>query len=218
MRGGFFNNINGDRKYNAGHWAEFFAQFIGNGVYGKSASNMQVCAGDGLNVSIMTGSCFINGYHGYADGTDTFKIDYGGAYPRIDRIVIRLDMPGRKIEPALIKGDAAEAPAAPDIVRDGTYYDICIAEIYVAANADVITQADITDTRGDTALCGYVTGVIKQVDTTELFAQYQAAWNDFIAQLGESDKVTINTEDVYGRKLTDSVRMQQSFGSMFTMI
>ena len=49
-------------------------------------------------------------------------------------------------------------------------------------------------------------------------AQYDASWQKFAAQLGESDHVTIDTKDVQGRKLTESIQMQQSFGSMFTMI
>lgn len=218
MRSSFFNSDNGDRKYRAEHWAEYFAQFIGNGVYAKDATNMQVQAHMGRTVKIAVGSCFIEGYTGYADGSDVLLIDYGGSAPRIDRIVARLDLPKKWIQPQVIKGEVAENPTAPDIIRDGTYYDICLAEITVPANATVISQSDIRDTRLDNGLCGAVTGLIKQISTTEFLAQYEAMLDDFFSQLGENDHITINTRDVQGRKLTEAIIAQQSFGSMFTMI
>jgi hypothetical protein len=48
-------------------------------------------------------------------------------------------------------------------------------------NTSTITQAMITDFR-TSALCGYVTGLIKQVDTSTLFAQWQAAYEAYYAQ------------------------------------
>ena len=176
MRSSFFNSLNGDRKYNATHWAEYFSQFIGNGVYAEPSTSMQVQAVKGMTVKVGAGACFINGYAGYADGSDALTLDLGTSAKRIDRIVIRLDYSLRSIYPAIIKGTAASSPVAPAIVRDGTYYDICIAEITVGINAAEITQSDIKDVRGDNTVCGWVAGTIDQIDTTELFAQYEAQW------------------------------------------
>lgn len=97
MRSGFFNSFLGDRKYSAANWAEYFSRFIGNGVYANPATSMQVQAAGGLTVRIAAGSCFINGYTGYSDGSDVLKLQYGGTYPRIDRVVIRLDMTTRSV-------------------------------------------------------------------------------------------------------------------------
>lgn len=176
MRSSFFNSLNGDRKYNATHWAEYFSQFIGNGVYAEPSTSMQVQATKGMAVKVGAGACFINGYAGYGDGSDVLTLDLGTSAKRIDRIVIRLDYSLRSIYPAIIKGTAASSPVAPAIVRDGTYYDICIAEITVGINAAEITQSDIKDVRGDNTVCGWVAGTIDQIDTTELFAQYEAQW------------------------------------------
>ena len=195
MRGSFFNSLDGDRKYNAGHWAEYFSQFLTNGIYAEPAESMQVQAAGGLDVLIAAGSCFINGYAGYSDGTDKVTVEYGGSSPRIDRIVICLDMQGRRIYPAVRKGTAAASPSAPGIIRDGTFYDIGIASVYVKANATEITQADITDTRSDTSLCGWVTGVIDQIDTTALFAQYEAQWELLRAACAQDEAAVIAAWD-----------------------
>lgn len=199
MKSFCWDSKNKDRRYYADDWARYFAQFISNGVYAFTATNMQVQANGGRTVKIAVGSCFIKGRAGYAEGDDVLTLDFGGGGPRIDRIVARLDVPNREIQPYVIKGEVADTPIAPDIIRDGTYFDLCLAEIKVSANATEITQADITDVRGNNEVCGWVKGLIEQMDTTELFAQIYQAWYDFAAQLGESDHVTINTADETAR-------------------
>lgn len=218
MRSVFFNDLDGDRVYDAEDWAEYFAQFIGNGVYANPSTGMQIQSGGGLAVKVAVGACFINGHGGYADGDDVLTLDYGGSSPRIDRIVARLDVPNREIQPYIIKGEVSAVPAAPDIVRDGTYYDLCLAEISVAANATEITQADIRDTRWYTSICGYVAGLIKQVNTTDLFAQFEAAWDKFISGLADSDHVTIDTADRKARADIKAIRSQGQFADLFGII
>lgn len=58
----FFNAVDGDRVYSAADWAEYFASFIGNGVFGSPSTNLQVSPGDGMNVSVAAGLAWINGY------------------------------------------------------------------------------------------------------------------------------------------------------------
>lgn len=184
MRSGFFNSHLGDRKYSAEDWADYFRQFIGNGVYANPATSMQVQAADGLTVRVAAGSCFINGYTGHSDGSDVLKLQYGGTYPRIDRIVIRLDMTTRSIYPAVIMGNEAETPSPPDIIRKASVYDLCAAEITVGANVTEIQQSDIADKRFDADVCGIVAGLIEQIDADEYISQmqfaYEIAWQMFL--------------------------------------
>lgn len=190
MRSGFFNSHLGDRKYSAEDWADYFSQFIGNGVYANPATSMQVQAAGKLAVKIAAGSCFINGYVGYSDGSDVLKLQYGGTYPRIDRIVIRLDMTTRSIYPAVIMGNEAETPSPPDIIRKSTVYDLCAAEVTVGANVTEIRQSDITDMRFDTAVCGIVAGLLTQIDTDDYISQMVAA----ITEASELALLTVSAE------------------------
>lgn len=190
MRSGFFNSYLGDRKYSAEDWADYFRQFIGNGVYANPATSMQVQAAGGLTVQIAAGSCFINGYVGYSDGLDVLKLQYGGAYPRIDRIVIRLDMTTRSIYPVVIMGNEAETPSPPDIIRKASVYDLCTAEITVGANVTEIRQSDIKDMRFDTAVCGIVAGLLTQIDTDDYISQMTAA----ITAASELALIMVSTE------------------------
>ncbi|MDE6763112.1 MAG: hypothetical protein K2J73_05485 [Oscillospiraceae bacterium] len=198
MRSGFFNSHLGDRKYSAEDWADYFRQFIGNGVYANPAISMQVQAAGKLTVRIAAGSCFINGYVGYSDGSDVLKLKYGGTYPRIDRIVIRLDMTTRSIYPAVIMGNEAETPSPPDIIRKSSVYDLCAAEITVGANVTEIRQSDIKDMRFDTDVCGIVAGLIDQIDTDDYISQMTAA----ITAASELALLTVSAE---WNKFLDSV-------------
>ena len=218
MKSFCWNSKNKDRRYYAEDWARYFAQFIGNGVYAATATNMQVQADGGRNVRIAVGSCFIAGRAGYAEGDDVLTLDYGGGGPRIDRIVARMDVAKREIQPQIIKGEVAEEPTAPDIIRNGSYYDLCLAEITVPANATVISQADIRDTRFDDELCGVVAGVIKQISTSGFLAQYEAALNDLISKLGEDDHITIDTADRKARADIRSMSSQIPFENNFKLV
>ncbi|MEE1171391.1 MAG: hypothetical protein U0K87_03465, partial [Ruminococcus sp.] len=93
---------------------------------------------------------------------------------RKDIIVARLDYSGRAIGIIAKTGTAAASPVAPGIARNSEYYEMELAEIYVSAGATAITAANITDKRADTSVCGYVTGLVDQIETSGMWAQLQA--------------------------------------------
>ena len=169
-----FNSINGDRKYKAEDFREYFATFIGNGVFPNPSTNLQ-CIGENedMTVTLKVGNGWIDGALYVNDNDLILPIDVAdGVLNRIDRIVLRMDTVGRAINAVVKKGTFASSPVAPELQRDADAYEIGIADIYVAAGATQITQANITDLRLDTSLCGIVHGTVEQADTTTLFNQY----------------------------------------------
>ena len=58
----FFNSVSHDRTYKAEDWAEYFASFIGNGIFPVPSTGLQVVAGSGMNVTVRAGKAWINGY------------------------------------------------------------------------------------------------------------------------------------------------------------
>ena len=153
MRSGFFNNKT--------VWADDFAKFAGgiltSGILADEETVLQVSAGTGMTVSVAPGYCWINGYFGYAETAEVVELDDAdGTYGRIDRIVARLDLSTKDVTLAVIKGELAATPEAPDIVRDGTIYDLGLATVAIAAGTLEITSSMITDTRRDTTVCGGV--------------------------------------------------------------
>lgn len=179
---GFFDSVTGDRRYTADDISNYFLKLISNGVFATPSNAMQVQAGTGMTVNVSAGWGFIN----------CKWINNSSAYPltldasslsqnRIDRIVLRLDtsLNGRCITIEVKKGTNAANPTPPVLTREGDIYELSLAQIYVAAEATAISQADITDERPDTSVCGFVTGLINQIDTTNLFAQFTAAFNNW---------------------------------------
>lgn len=177
MKSAFFNSVGKDRRYSAVDWAKYFRQFIGNGVFGQNSGNMMVVPSAGMVLNVNAGSCFINGYVGYCEG-ETVTLDVGGTSARVDMVAARLDLNARDIHIYVAKGDGTNAPAPS---RNSTYYDLVLAYVSVGAGAAEITAANITDKRGDNSVCGWVVGIVDQIDTSALFAQYDARWDMLMA-------------------------------------
>lgn len=185
----FFNSINGDRKYKASDFAEFFNSLITNGVFPNPSTNLQVIANNDMTITIKAGKAWINGYIYYNDTDLILNVGVAdGVLNRIDRIVLRMDTLGRAINAVVKKGAFASSPVAPVLQRDADGYEIGIADIYIAAGATQITQANITDLRLNNTYCGVVNSLI-QADTTAIFNQYLDWFNSKTNQY-QSDMIT----------------------------
>lgn len=172
---GFFNSIDGDRKYNAEDMSNFYGQLIGNGVLSKEGASLQVTAGTGLSVNIAKGWAWINSHWFYNESELNLIVPTRANYDQYYSVVLRLydgdQQDSRKIVPEMVE---ETTPTRTDVI-----YDLILAKVYVPANATNVAGSNITDTRADTNLCGWVTGLIEQVDTTSLFNQWQSAYDAF---------------------------------------
>ena len=191
---GFFNSVNGDRKYNADDISNYFLKLISNGVFATPSDAMQVQASSGMTVQVTAGWGFINCKWINNSAPYLLTLDASDVVlNRIDRIVMRLNASNdvRTMSIAIKKGTPAGSPQPPTLTRImGGIWELSLAQIYVAAGATEIIQADITDERSDTSVCGYVTGLIDQIDTTNLFAQYNSAFNTWFSDIKEVVKTT----------------------------
>ena len=187
IRSGFFNSVNGDRKYDAKRFAEYFATFIGNGVFPNPSDNLQVISNNDMTVTVKAGRAWINGYILINDNDYIIELTPAdGVLNRIDRIVARYDVADREIRLEVKQGDFATDAVAKDLQRDADAYELGLADIEVNAGAISITQVNITDLRLNDNLCGIVHGTVEQVDTTTLFNQY-LNWYDDITTNAETD-------------------------------
>lgn len=178
----FFNSVSGDRVYRAEEWAEYFASFIGNGVFPAPSSGLQVVAGSGMAVTVKTGKAWINGYFYYNTGDLSVTLPTAdGVLTRIDRIVVRWDLTERLISVVVKSSTPSASPSAPSLQRDADAYELCLADIAIGAGVTAISQANITDRRLDGALCGVVAGVVDQIDTDAFNAQLEAWFTDYKA-------------------------------------
>lgn len=155
FRYGFFNAVDGDRVYNADDLSQFYYGLISDGVLAAPTTSLQVTASTGMSVSAASGRAMIRCKYFIntadcvltaetADDTD----------PRIDRIVLRMDAQNRNFDILCRKGTAAASPSAPALIRNGSVFEISLAQIRIPPGATEITQEMILDERGDTNVCG----------------------------------------------------------------
>ena len=215
----FFNSINGDRVYNADSFAEWLQKFFTTGVFN---GEMQVTPGSGMMVNVAPGYANINGKVRFFDTMQAFTIDpASGTYPRIDAIMVRLDETARNISAVYVKGDySGDSPTAPAPVRSEGVYDIVLAHIAVNAGQTAITAANITDTRADDEICGWVTSTVEGVPMDQIVSQMQAdflAWYDRMKdQLSEDAAGHLQAEiDTLSEALTNTARVVRSHGYDF---
>ena len=181
---GFFNSLNNDRKYNADQISSMFEGLISDGVFNHVGSALEVKAGNGLSVTVGTGRAWLEDRWVKNDAIVGVQLSAASVtLSRYTAIVLRKNITDRTVSLTTIDGEAASTPVKPNIVREGDVYDICLAYVLIGPNATSISQSDITDTRADNTVCGWVTGIIEQVDTSTLFAQWETAYNEAISDM-----------------------------------
>lgn len=186
---GFFNAIKGndgsyDRTYNADQMSTYFEGLVSDGVYESVGDAMQVVAASGMQVQVKSGRMLIGSR--WLKNDAAYPIVINTAHVTLNRytaIVARLDLSARTISIVAKDGDNATDPAKPTMTNSQTVKEMCLAYIYVGRGVTSISQANIEDTRPDNNVCGWVTGIVQQVDTSKLFLQWQTAYEEFYQQM-----------------------------------
>lgn len=202
-KSGFFNAREAedgtyDREYDAEQFAEYFANFISNGVYANPANQLKVVFDDSPSkpfvVIVRKGKAYIDGY--WYELTEDMEITIPvntKAYIVKDVIRCTLDKAKRKVSIVLEEDVISDHPT-----NNNNRHDLILSTIIVQPNASKLNAEDITDKRPDKTYCGFVTGVIDQIDTTELFQQYdetfQTWFNEMKGQLSTDAAGNLQTQ------------------------
>lgn len=165
---GFFDSVNGDRIYNSNDFSNYFKGLIGNGIYKDFLGGLQVTADTttGLGLIVKSGKATIDGRWILNDSDLNLTVAAGGTSARNDYVVVQLNLSERLMAIKVISNE--------EYFEDDTSVikNLPLARILIRKNATSINGSDITDMR---PVAGFVTGLIDQVDTEELFTQFEAA-------------------------------------------
>lgn len=190
IKSGYFNSKNGDRKYNAETMSKYFVGLISRGVLQNYSSKFQVTANNTMMVSVQPGKAyFSDGKWIESDSVENFTLEAASVTQnRIDRVVLRknLNEATRSCLIMVKTGTPATSPVAPALTNSETVEEISLAQIYIASQTESITQANITDERPNNSVCGWVHGLIEEIDTEGLFDQYEEAFNEWFATVKET--------------------------------
>lgn len=185
---GFFNSVNGDRLYNADQMSSIFEGLITDGVYESVANKLAVQPNEDMVIQIATGRGWFNKH--WVNNDSEYLLTLENADVVLNRycaVCIRVDNTDsvRNAVPYLKYSQFATNPVKPEMTRTETIKEYCLAYVKIRAGATEILASDIEDTRFDTELCGWVTGLITQVDTSTLYSQWQAIFEGFMTQEAE---------------------------------
>lgn len=197
---GFFNSVDGDRKYNAEEMSTYFDGLVSDGVFQTVGRKLAVTAATGMNINIDTGRALIECHWLKNDSVLTITLDESDVQnDRTDLIVIKLDYINRSMTIEYVKNQSVAYDTE-------TVKYLTLAKITVPAGATAITQANIKDYRGS-ATCPWVTGIIKQVDTADLFAQYEKAYEEMVQQMINWWADRRNAFDTWFNSLTSTLNV-----------
>lgn len=210
---GFFNAIKQsdgtyDRVYNADQMSTYFEGLVSDGVYESVDDAMQVLAGTGMQVQVGAGRAIIDSK--WLKNTAAYPLTINAAHVTLNRytaIVIRLDLSARTISIMTKDGENATAPIKPTMTNSETVKEICLAYVYVGRGVTTITQANIEDTRPDNNVCGWVTGIVQQVDTSKLFLQYQTAYEQQLQTMQDWQEAQETAFNTWFTALTDQLNV-----------
>lgn len=172
---GFFNSLNGDRKYNAAQMSAIFDGLIIDGVFASIGTAFAVKAAGGLTVNVGIGKAWFD--HTWTVNDSILPMTAPEAEVLLDRIdAVVLEVNGmesvRNNTIKFVKGNPSSAPSRPTLTNEGNVHQYPLCYIYRKYGTAVINQADITPMVG-TESTPFVTGILKTISLDELLGKWQ---------------------------------------------
>lgn len=172
---GFFNSLNGDRKYNAAQMSAIFDGLIIDGVFASIGTAFAVKAAGGLTVNVGIGKAWFD--RTWTVNDSILPMTAPEAEVLLDRIdAVVLEVNGmesvRENTIKFVKGNPSSAPSRPTLTNEGNVHQYPLCYIYRKYGTAVINQADITPMVG-TESTPFVTGILQTISLDELLGKWQ---------------------------------------------
>lgn len=190
---GFFNSVNGDRKYDAEQFGSIFDGVIKDGVYKDVGDAFVVTAASGTSVKVGTGRAWFNRTWTFVEKPFTLDLPTGDTVlDRYDTVVLEVDKSTtvRKNTIKIISGGASSSPTQPTLTKSGTLFQYPLAHIYRNARRDV-TTGDIRRVVG-TSSCPYVTSVLESISVDTLYSMWEAQFNSWFDGLKDQETMAFS--------------------------
>jgi hypothetical protein len=180
---GFYNSLNGDRKYDAIQLSSLFDGLIVDGVFASIGTCFAVKAKGGLTVDVGIGKAWFNHTWTLNDAILPLEAPISEVLlDRIDAVVLEIDSSEfvRANSIKFIQGTPSSQPVRPTMASSETLHQYPLCYIYRAAGSTEITQADITNMVG-TEETPFITGILQTISLDELLGQWQNELDQFIS-------------------------------------
>jgi len=178
---GFYNSLNGDRKYNAIEMSSIFDGIIKDGIFMSIGTAMMVTVGSGMTVNVGIGRAWFNHTWTLNDALYPITIDRSEVLQdRIDIIALQIDssVAVRTNSFVVIKGVASSTPVAPALILTDTLKQYALCEVYVTRGSSSITPGNITNRVG-TSTTPFITGILETMDIDALLVKWEAQFGSW---------------------------------------
>lgn len=130
-------------------WSKIAGNWTATGVIRSILNELLVYADStGMQVKVKSGAAFIRGIYYESDSEVTLPIGAANSTnPRIDYVIVRLDLTMETVQLAVLQGVAAVTPSAPTLTQNSSRWEIALARVTVDANAVTITASKVGDER-----------------------------------------------------------------------
>lgn len=209
LTSGFFDSLDGDRKYNTLQLSSIFDGIISDGVYATYGNHFLVSPVSGMQIKVGSGRAWLD--HTWTLNSTDYPLTVADAevvLSRIDTVIIEVDRSnsGRINRLRILKGTPASSPSAPTLTKTDTLKQYPLANIRVKPNATAITTADITNQIGTSAL-PWVTGIIDHVTADELVTQWRSEFDTLLdtleTMISQAAQGTILDDSITTKKIVD---------------
>ncbi|MDD4429554.1 MAG: hypothetical protein PHG64_14365 [Paludibacter sp.] len=183
MTYGFYNSLNGDRKYDATQLSSLFDGLIVDGIFASIGTGFVVKADTGITVNVGIGKAWFNKTWTLNDAILPMEAPISEVLlDRIDAIVIEVDTSEavRANSIKFVKGIPSSSPVNPTLASGSTLNQYPLCYIYRPAGSSEITQAQITNMVGSEAT-PFVTGILQTISLDELLGQWEDELDQFVA-------------------------------------
>lgn len=167
-----WDDHNGDREYSSDEFAEFFSTLFKPGIVATAnfGSGLQITesASLGMRVKFGAGEAFSSFGRNYVhDKDEEVTVPIASTLQdRTDSVAIQFNKSQREAFFVYKESDTT-------VTRTDSIFELQIAKILVPKNSTQITNANITDTRADTKVCGY-SSPYESIKTGDLLAQFKS--------------------------------------------
>ena len=174
---GFFNSVNGDRRYDAEQLGSIFDGILKDGVYSTIGQAFAVSRSEqgGMFINVGSGRAWFDHTWTYNDAPIVLEVIEPPLYlNRYDAVILEINKTetGRSNVIKIINGEAAENPVKPTMTKTDTIIQYPFAYILVEDNVTEILPEKIEQVIG-TDECPFCTGVLQQISIEDLLASWQ---------------------------------------------
>ena len=192
---GFYNSMNGDRKYDAVQLSSIFDGVIRDGVFQSIGGYLATKPGTGMQVIVSPGKAWFD--HTWTVNDADLPLDISPSdltLSRYDAVVLETDATKAVRENSIkvVKGTPASAPQKPTLTNEGDVHQHPLAYILVPGGSSSIQAQNIEIMVGKSE-CPFVTSILESVSIEALLEKWEGefrVWFDDLQDQMSGDVAT----------------------------